>query len=145
MKLRKAMLLRHGFSILFCVYQFPDLKIPIRGMVRLKCIKNQEIILEYRGGVREMAKYQLEIYTRPTCSDCQDLKKFLESHQIPHKQYDLAKQPDKEKDLIRITGNRIVPGLVFSQPSFLGLMKKPKSMIGFERNKDEIKKLLNVG
>lgn len=92
-----------------------------------------------------MAKYHLEIYTRPTCSDCQDLKQFLKDHRIPHKQYDLAKQPLKEKDLIKITGNRIVPGLVFSHSSLLGLVKKSKSMIGFERNKDEIKKLLNVG
>lgn len=91
-----------------------------------------------------MGNYHLEIYTRPTCSDCQDLKKFLESHRIPHKQYDLAKQPSKEKDLIKLTGNRIVPGIVFSQPSFLGLSRNSKIMIGFERNKNEIKKLLKV-
>lgn len=46
-----------------------------------------------------MTEYHLEIYTRPTCSDCQNLKNFLEEHQIPHKQYDLAKQPEKEKEL----------------------------------------------
>ncbi|KAB8128998.1 glutaredoxin family protein [Gracilibacillus oryzae] len=92
-----------------------------------------------------MNNYQLEVYTRPTCSDCQDLKKFLQKNQIPHKEYDLAQQPSKEEDLIKITGNRIVPALVFSRRSFLGIKKKSKSMIGFERNKDEIKKLLNVG
>ncbi|MBY7142002.1 glutaredoxin family protein [Virgibacillus sp. NKC19-3] len=91
-----------------------------------------------------MKNYHLEIYTRPTCSDCQDLKKFLQAQRIPHKEYDLTKQPSKEKDLIKITGSRIVPGLVFSQDSLLGLVRKPKSMIGFERNKDEIKKLLHV-
>ncbi|WP_077596147.1 glutaredoxin family protein [Oceanobacillus kimchii] len=92
-----------------------------------------------------MKNYHLEVYTRPTCSDCQDLKKFLKVHHIPHEEYDLAKQPSKEKDLIKITGSRIVPALVFSHSSLLGLVRKPKSMIGFERNKDEIKKLLNVG
>ncbi|PWU67677.1 MULTISPECIES: glutaredoxin family protein [Gracilibacillus] len=92
-----------------------------------------------------MKNYQLEVYTRPTCSDCQDLKKFLQNHHIPHKEYDLAQQPSKEEDLKKITGNRIVPALVFSRRSFLGIMKKSKSMIGFERNKNEIKKLLNVG
>lgn len=91
-----------------------------------------------------MAEYHLEIYTRPTYSDCQDLKKFLEAHQIPHKQYDLAKQPEKEKELKKITGNRIVPGIVFSQSSMLGLRKKAKSMTGFEQNKAEIKELLVV-
>uniref|UniRef100_UPI00190DABD6 glutaredoxin family protein n=1 Tax=Virgibacillus salexigens TaxID=61016 RepID=UPI00190DABD6 len=64
-----------------------------------------------------MKNFHLEVYTRPTCSDCQDLKKFLQVHHIPHIEYDLAKQPLKEKDLIKITGNRIVPGLVFSKPS----------------------------
>ncbi|MBW8350902.1 glutaredoxin family protein [Bacillus sp. IITD106] len=92
-----------------------------------------------------MKNYHLEVYTRPTCSDCQELKTFLQSHRIPHKEYDLAKQPSKEKDLIKLTGSRIVPVLVFSHPSLLGLVKKTKSMIGFERNKEEIKKLLNVG
>lgn len=92
-----------------------------------------------------MKDYHLEVYTRPTCSDCQDLKKFLKSYNIPLKEYDLTKQPSKEIDLKKITGNRIVPALVFSRPSILGLVRKPKSMIGFERNKDEIKKLLNVG
>lgn len=71
-----------------------------------------------------MAKYNLEIFTRPTCSDCQDLKNFLEEHQIPHKQYNLTKQPEKEKELKKITVNRIVPGIVFS--SMLGLRKKAK-------------------
>ncbi|GIO27373.1 glutaredoxin family protein [Ornithinibacillus bavariensis] len=92
-----------------------------------------------------MKDYRLEVYTRPTCSDCQDLKEFLKRHDIPHKEYDLAKDPAKEKELIKITGNRIVPALVFSQSSLFGLMRKTKSMIGFETNKDEIKKLLKVG
>lgn len=91
-----------------------------------------------------MAKYHLEIYTRPTCSDCQDLKKFLEKHHIPHKQYDLERQPAKENELKNRTGNRIVPGIVFSQPSIFGLHKKMKSMTGFEQNKEEIKRLLEV-
>ncbi|MFD1065457.1 glutaredoxin family protein [Oceanobacillus locisalsi] len=91
-----------------------------------------------------MAAYHLEIYTRPTCSDCQDLKNFLEEHQIPHTQYDLAKQPEKEEALKKITGNRIVPGIIFSRSSMLGLKKKFKSMTGFEQNKEEIKKLLEV-
>lgn len=91
-----------------------------------------------------MAKYHLEIYTRPTCSDCQNLKKFLEAHHIPHKQYDLAEQPAKEKELKKRTGSRIVPGIVFSEVTVLGLRRTLKSMTGFEQNKEEIKKLLEV-
>ncbi|MEI3599392.1 MULTISPECIES: glutaredoxin family protein [unclassified Oceanobacillus] len=92
-----------------------------------------------------MANYHLEIYTRPTCSDCQDLKKFLKKHQIPHKQYDLEEQPAKEKELKKLTGSRIVPGIVFSETSILGLRRNTKGMTGFEQNKEEINKLLEVG
>lgn len=92
-----------------------------------------------------MANFQLEIYTRPTCSDCHDLKKFLSKYQIPHKQYDIEEQPVKEKEMKKLTGNRIVPGIVFSEPSVLRLRKKTKSMTGFEQNKEEIKKILKVG
>ncbi|WP_010096265.1 glutaredoxin family protein [Ornithinibacillus scapharcae] len=91
-----------------------------------------------------MKKYYLEVYTRPTCSDCQDLKKFLQNYRIPHKEFDLVKQPSKEKDLIKITGNRIVPALIFSSPSRFGVRRKSVSFVGFERNKDEIKQLLNL-
>lgn len=91
-----------------------------------------------------MSSYRLEIYTRPTCSDCQDLKKFLKNHHIPHEEYDLTEQPAKEEEMKKITGSRIVPALVFSRRSLMRLVGKPKSMIGFENNKEEIKKLLNV-
>lgn len=73
-----------------------------------------------------MAKYQLEIYTRPTCSDCQDLKRFLKKHRIPHRQYDLEEHPAKEKELKKLTGNRIVPGIIFSHPAVLGYGKNQK-------------------
>ncbi|MFD2629063.1 glutaredoxin family protein [Oceanobacillus kapialis] len=73
-----------------------------------------------------MKNYQLEVFTRPTCSDCQELKRFLKQHNIPHREYDLAKNPQKEKDLKSISGSRIVPTLVFTQSSFFGLMRKSK-------------------
>lgn len=89
-------------------------------------------------------KQELEIYTRPTCSDCQDLKQFLDQHQVPHKQYNLAEMPEKEEALIKRTGNRVVPGIVFSEHAVFGLKKKYKSMTGFEMNKDEIKQRLDI-
>lgn len=92
-----------------------------------------------------MSKYELEIYTRPTCSDCQDLKQFLERYQVPHKQYNLEEVPQKEAELIKRTGNRIVPGIVFSEPTLLGLKRKYNSMTGFEMNKETIKTLLDIG
>lgn len=87
---------------------------------------------------------KLELYTRPTCSDCQAAKKFLTKKNISYIEYDLSKQPEKEGDLIHISGTRMVPTFVFKNPSFLGLISKPKFLIGFEQNIDEIRKILNI-
>ncbi|MCM3763046.1 hypothetical protein M3212_20165 [Alkalihalobacillus oceani] len=59
-------------------------------------------------------------------------------------EYDLSKQTSKEEDLINLTGTRIVPTFVFKTKSLLQLMNKPKIIIGFEQNRDEIKQLLNI-
>lgn len=91
-----------------------------------------------------MQNAQFELYTRPTCSDCQEAKAFLAENNIPYIDYDLSKEPEKEKELIKVSGSRVVPAFVFKQNSILGLKSKPKVFIGFERNEDEIKKLLAV-
>jgi hypothetical protein len=46
--------------------------------------------------------------------------------------------------MIKITGTKIVPTFVFKNKSLLGLINKPKVLIGFEQNIDEIRKILNV-
>lgn len=89
-----------------------------------------------------MKNAQFELYTRPTCSDCQDAKAFLAEHNIPYIGYYLSIEPEKEKELIHVSGSRVVPAFVFKEKSFLGLISKPKVLIGFERNEEEIKKLL---
>lgn len=91
-----------------------------------------------------MKKVQLELYTRPTCSDCQAAKEFLSKNNIPYIDYDLSKQPTKEEELIKISGTRIVPTFVFKDKSLLGIMSKPKVMIGFEQHFNEITNLLHV-
>jgi glutaredoxin 3 len=91
-----------------------------------------------------MKNVQFELYTRPTCSDCQDAKAFLAEHNIPYVDYDLSIEPEKEKELIKVSGSRIVPTFVFKEKTFLGLRSKPKVLIGFERNEEEIKKLLEM-
>ena len=85
-----------------------------------------------------MKKMQLELYTRPTCSDCQDAKAYLAEHGIAYVDYDLSQNPAKEQELIKLSGARMVPTLVFRDKSLLGLMSKPKVLIGFEMNFDEI-------
>lgn len=87
---------------------------------------------------------QLELYTRPTCSDCQAAKAFLSNQNIAYKDIDLTQFPNKEGDLKKISGARVVPTFVFKGKSILGIRKKPKVFIGFENNFEEIKNLLSV-
>ena len=89
-----------------------------------------------------MKSSQFELYTRPTCSDCQVAKAFLAEHNIPYIGYDLSIEPEREKELIKVSGSRVVPAFVFKKKSLLGFGSKPKVLIGFERNEEEIKKLL---
>lgn len=91
-----------------------------------------------------MKNVQLELYTRPTCSDCQAGKAFLAEHHISYINYDLSENPEQEKDLKKITGTRMVPTFVFKEKSLLGKLKKPKVLIGFENNLEEIKRLLKI-
>lgn len=91
-----------------------------------------------------MKNAKFELYTRPTCSDCQEAKAFLAEHNIPYIGYDLSIEPEKEKELIKVSGSRVVPAFVFKEKSLLGLRSKPKVLIGFERNKEEIKELLAI-
>jgi len=92
-----------------------------------------------------MKNVQLELYTRPTCSDCQAGKAFLAKHHISYINYDLSEHPEKEKDLRKLTGTRMVPAFVFKEKSLRGKWRKPKVLIGFENNLDEIKQLFEIG
>lgn len=85
-----------------------------------------------------MAKYELEIYTRPTCSDCQNLKHYLTTNGIPFQSHDVESNPEQEKELVTLTGNRIVPAIVFKRS---GLLKKQEVFTGFEPNRAQIEEL----
>lgn len=91
-----------------------------------------------RGESRVEDKFELELYTRPMCSDCQDAKKYLASNRIHYLDKDVSENSALEKDMNRISGNRIVPMFAFYKNGFLGKRKLIKYFIGFENNKDEI-------
>ncbi|MCM3619616.1 NrdH-redoxin [Sutcliffiella horikoshii] len=86
---------------------------------------------------------KLELYTRPTCSDCQAAKKFLSQNNIDFLEFDLTKVPGKEENLKDVSGARIVPTFVFKE-TILGFPKKPKVYIGFENNFVDIKRKLGI-
>ena len=91
-----------------------------------------------------MKKIQLELYTRPTCSDCQEGKDFLAKHHIPYINYEVSVNLEKEKDLCKLTGTRMVSTFVFKDKSFRGRLRKTKVLIGFDILSKRKQKLKNI-
>jgi len=87
-------------------------------------------------------KLELELYTRPTCSDCQDAKKYLTSNRIHFADKDVSKDLSLEKEMKKISGNRIVPMFAFYKKGLFGKRKLIKHFIGFENNRNEILNML---
>jgi glutaredoxin len=88
---------------------------------------------------------QLELYTRPTCSDCQESKRYLNSQEISYSHKDVSQNLDLEEEMKKkISGNRIVPSLfVFIKKIFWGKKKKLfKYYVGFENTKKDILNIL---
>jgi glutaredoxin len=85
---------------------------------------------------------QLELYTRPTCSDCQESKRYLNSQEISYSHKDVSQNLDLEEEMKKkISGNRIVPLFVFIK-KFFGVKKLFKYYVGFENNKKDILNIL---
>ena len=72
------------------------------------------------------------------------LHEYLKKHHISYINHDLSEHPEKEKDLRKLTGTRIVPAFVWKEKSLKGLLRKPNVLIGFENHVDEIKKILDI-
>ncbi|ANU20025.1 NrdH-redoxin [Planococcus plakortidis] len=87
-------------------------------------------------------KLELVLYTRPTCSDCQDAKAYLAEHGIPYEHKNVEGQPGLEEEMKAISGAKIVPVFAFYKKGLFG-KKLAHEFIGFERNRDEIVSLLD--
>lgn len=87
-------------------------------------------------------KLELELYTRPTCSDCQDAKKYLSVNDIPYADKDVSQNLSLEEELKKISGTRIVPLFAFYKKGLFGKRKLIKHFTGFENNKNEIISML---
>ena len=88
------------------------------------------------------AKLELELYTRPTWSDCQDAKKYLAARNIVYVNKDVGADSTLEKEMKQISGNRVVPLFVFYKKGLFGKRKQVKHFTGFQENKSEIVALL---
>ena len=81
----------------------------------------------------EMKKTQprVVVFTTPTCTWCNAVKKYLRQHKIRFKDIDVTRDRNAARDLER-RGHRGVPVL------FIG----SKTIVGF--NRDEINRLLGI-
>ncbi|MGO1060367.1 glutaredoxin family protein [Planococcus sp. FY231025] len=87
---------------------------------------------------------ELVLYTRPTCSDCQDAKAYLASKGIPYEHKDVSADTGLEEDMKKLAGNRVVPLLAFYKKGLFGKRKLVRHYTGFEMNKEEIDSLLGL-
>lgn len=87
---------------------------------------------------------ELVLYTRPTCSDCQEAKAYLASKGIPFEHKDVSENTGLEEDMKKISGNRVVPLLAFYKKGVFGKRKLVQHYTGFEMNKEEIDNLLGL-
>ncbi|MGG3912562.1 glutaredoxin family protein [Rossellomorea vietnamensis] len=87
---------------------------------------------------------ELELYTRPTCSDCQAAKEYLNGQNIKYVHKNVGDDEGFEKELKEISGSRIVPSFAFYKKGIFGKKRVVKNLIGFENNKEEIKQLLRL-
>ncbi|MDN3449024.1 glutaredoxin family protein [Planococcus sp. APC 3906] len=84
---------------------------------------------------------EMVLYTRPTCSDCQDAKTYLAVHDISYEHKDVEAARELEIDMKEISGSRIVPLFAFYKRGLFGKRRLEHHFIGFEENKEELKRL----
>ncbi len=61
---------------------------------------------------------QLELYTRPTCSDCQESKRYLNSQEISYSHKDVSQNLDLEEEMKKYQATELFPYLFFIKKIF---------------------------
>ena len=56
---------------------------------------------------------QLELYTRPMCSDCQESKRYLNSQGINYSHKDVSQNLDLEEEMKKYQATELFPYLLF--------------------------------
>lgn len=74
----------------------------------------------------------IKIYTTPICSYCFSLKNFLKENNIEFEEIDLSKDEEKQKEIIKRTGQTVVPIIEIDN----------ELIVGFD--KEKISKLLRI-
>lgn len=67
-----------------------------------------------------MTKRSVEIYTIPTCSDCNNAKRYFKEHQVPYTEYNCEEDASYAEKVWKLTGKQIVPTIVIDGKVFIG-------------------------
>lgn len=76
----------------------------------------------------------VEIYSIPTCSDCNEAKRFFQEHHIPYKDYNCEEDLKYAEEVRKLTRKQMVPTIKINGHIF----------VGFSANYEDIKKLLKA-
>ncbi len=71
-----------------------------------------------------MTEEDIVIYSTPTCMYCEMLKSYLDQKGITYKDYNVADNKDKAKEMIQKTGQRSVPVTEIDGEVVLGFDKE---------------------
>ena len=79
------------------------------------------------------ARRKVRVFTTPTCSWCLRTRAFLREHRIPFREVDISRNPAAARDLVRRTGQMVVPVVEIDG----------RLIVGFDRR--TLEKALGVG
>lgn len=71
----------------------------------------------------------IEIYTTPSCPYCGKLKQFLNDEGLDYKEYNVAENREKAKEMIQKTGERGVPQTI------VAIGDGKEAIVGFQPQK----------
>ncbi|MFO7633679.1 MAG: glutaredoxin domain-containing protein [Caldilinea sp.] len=66
-----------------------------------------------------MRDTRLTLYTTSFCPDCWRVKAVLRKLDVPFREIDILTDPDGDEEMVRRSGQRHVPTLIFSDGSIL--------------------------
>lgn len=74
----------------------------------------------------------IQIYSIPTCSDCNYAKRYFTEHELPYTDYNCEEDVKYAEEVWKLTGKQVVPTIVIGDKVF----------VGFAENLTEISELV---
>lgn len=71
-----------------------------------------------------MPQKKVEIYSGPGCGPCQTAKLYFKQHHIDFIEYDVAREPQRAVELLKISGSQSIPVIVIDGKVIKGFKKE---------------------